>query len=150
MKLAEILLSGKFYKDGDGGNYDEVKDGEFVHFLAHAGLPTLSKERRVNETSKNTQHWMGIHSQEQISLLISFTTPAASSQEVNYNKAPVDIVVEWRKRPHRVKQMVVATIAGPLFTCDLGPEREQQNPDAGQPHEHTPVRTGWRGKSPRV
>lgn len=54
-RLVEILLSGKFYKDGDGSNYDEVKDGEFVHLLAHAGLPTLSIERGVNETSENTR-----------------------------------------------------------------------------------------------
>lgn len=56
-----------------------------------------------------------------------------------------------KKRPHRVKQMVVATNAGLQFTCgDLGPEREEQNPDAGQPHEHAPVRAGWKGKSLRV
>lgn len=47
--------------------------------------------------------------------------------------------------------MVVATKAGLIFTCgDLGPEREEQNPDAGQPHEHAPVRTGWKGKSSGV
>lgn len=47
--------------------------------------------------------------------------------------------------------MVVATNAGLLFTCgDLGPEREEQNADAGQPHEHAPVRAGRKGKSSRV
>lgn len=71
--------------------------------------------------------------------------------EVNHNKAPVDVVVGCRKRPYRVKQMVVATNAGLLFTCgDLGPEREEQNADAGQPHEHAPVRAGWKAKSSRV
>lgn len=50
-----------------------------------------------------------------------------------------------RKRPHRVKKVIVATDAGVLFTFgDLGPEREEQNPNAGQAHEHAPVRT--RGK----
>lgn len=46
-RLVKILLSGKFDKDGGGSNYDEVKDGELVHLLAHAGLPTLSVERSV-------------------------------------------------------------------------------------------------------
>lgn len=35
------LLSGKLHKDGDCENDDEIKDGEFVHFLANTGLPTL-------------------------------------------------------------------------------------------------------------
>lgn len=47
-RLVEVLLSGKFYKDGDGSNDDEVKDGEFVHLLAHSGLPTLWVESGVN------------------------------------------------------------------------------------------------------
>lgn len=38
--------------------------------------------------------------------------------------------------------MVIATDAGPFFThSDLRPEREEQNPNAGQPHEDTPVKT---------
>lgn len=68
----EILLSGKFYKDGDSSNYDEVKDGKFVHLLAYTGLPTLLVERSVNETSKTAQHRTGVSSQEQISVVISF------------------------------------------------------------------------------
>lgn len=47
---------------------------------------------------------------------------------------------------YRVKQMVIATDAGLLFTfSDLRPEREEQNPDTGQPHEDTPVKK-WRRK----
>lgn len=43
---------------------------------------------------------------------------------------------------YRVKRMVIATDAGPFFACsDLRPEREEQNPDTGQPHEDTPVMT---------
>lgn len=42
--------------------------------------------------------------------------------------------------------MVIATDAGLLFTfSDLRPEREEQNPDTGQPHEDTPVKK-WRRK----
>lgn len=37
----EVLLSGKLHEDGDCSDNDEVKDGEFVHLLAHTGLPTL-------------------------------------------------------------------------------------------------------------
>lgn len=37
--------------------------------------------------------------------------------------------------------MVIATDAGLLCTfSDLGPEGEQQNPNAGQPHEDTSVK----------
>lgn len=72
-------LSGKLHKDGDCKNDDEVKDGEFVHLLSNAGLPT------------------------------------------------------------RVKHVVIATQAWLIFTfSDLRPEREEENPDAGQPHEDTP------------
>lgn len=47
--------------------------------------------------------------------------------------------------------MIVATNAGILFTFgDLRPEREEQNPDAGQPHEHAPVKTGWKETFSRV
>ena len=35
--------------------------------------------------------------------------------------------------------MVVTTFTGPILTLgDLSPEREEQNPNTGQPHEHTP------------
>lgn len=40
------LLPGKLHKDGDCDNDDEVKDGEFVHLLAHTGLPTLRTTRK--------------------------------------------------------------------------------------------------------
>lgn len=78
IKLVKILLSGKFYKDGGGSNYDEVKDGELVHLLAHAGLPTLSVERSTYLTLENTQHGMSC-SQEQTSLGIS--DPRAGSYQ---------------------------------------------------------------------
>lgn len=63
-------------------------------------------------------------------------------------KAALVVVCGRRKRPHRVKTVIVTTDAGSLFTFgDLGPEREEQNPNAGQPHEHAPVKT--RGKEAR-
>lgn len=38
--------------------------------------------------------------------------------------------------------MVITTDACSIFTCsDLRPEREEQNPNTGQPHEDTPVMT---------
>lgn len=63
---------------------------------------------------------------------------------MDHIKAALVVVFGRRKRPHRVK-VIVTTDAGSLFTFgDLGPEREEQNPNAGQPHEHAPVKT--RGK----
>lgn len=37
----EFSPSRKLHKDGDWNNDDEVKDGEFVHLLAHTRLPAL-------------------------------------------------------------------------------------------------------------
>lgn len=34
-------LPRKFYKDGDWDDGDEVKDGQFVHFLSYTSLPAL-------------------------------------------------------------------------------------------------------------
>lgn len=57
------------------------------------------------------------------------------------------IVLECREMTYRVKQMVIATDAGPLFTfSDLRPEREEQDPNTGQPHEDTPAKKGRRMK----
>lgn len=48
---------------------------------------------------------------------------------------------------YRVKLIVIATDAGPVITFgDLRPEREEQNPNTGQPHEDTPVKKGRRRK----
>lgn len=48
---------------------------------------------------------------------------------------------------YRVKQMVIATFAGLHFTfSDLRPEREEQHPNAGQPHEDTPAKKGRKDK----
>lgn len=48
---------------------------------------------------------------------------------------------------YRVKQVIVATDAGLFFTLsDLRPEREEQNPNTGQPHEDTPVKKGGRAE----
>lgn len=70
---------------------------------------------------------------------------------MNHNKAPGVVELGYRKRPHRVKTMIVATNAGILVAFgDLRPEREEQNPNAGQPHEHAPVKTGWKETFSRV
>ncbi len=62
-------LSGKLHKDGDSSNDNEVKNCQFVHLLAHTGLPTLWTER-VRQRNKNTQlserHINSQHSQMQI------------------------------------------------------------------------------------
>lgn len=51
---------------------------------------------------------------------------------------------------YRVKHMVITTFAGLFFTfSDLRPEREEQNPNTGQPHEDTSVRKGRQKKSHR-
>lgn len=62
-RLAEVLkifflslLSGKLHKDGDCGNNDEVKDGEFVHLLAHTGLPTLLTATRRDTNIKYVEY----------------------------------------------------------------------------------------------
>lgn len=42
-----VLLSRKLHKDGDGNDDNEVKDGEFVHLLAHMRFPALSTATRI-------------------------------------------------------------------------------------------------------
>lgn len=64
---------------------------------------------------------------------------------VYYYKESLYIVLERREMTYRVKQMVITTDAGLIFTFgDLRPEREEQNPNTGQPHEDTPARKGGR------
>ena len=51
---------------------------------------------------------------------------------------------------YRVKHVVIATDTGSVFTfSDLRPEREEQNPNAGQPHEDAPANKGWRKEKER-
>lgn len=45
--INEVLLSRKLHKDGDGNDDNEVKDGEFVHLLAHMRFPALSTATRI-------------------------------------------------------------------------------------------------------
>lgn len=45
-RVGALLLSGKLHEDGDGDDDDEVKDCEFVHLLAHPGLPALPTNHR--------------------------------------------------------------------------------------------------------
>lgn len=55
------------------------------------------------------------------------------------------IGLDCKNVTYRVKQVIVATDAGLFFTIsDLRPEREEQNPNTGQPHEDTPVKKGGR------
>lgn len=62
---------------------------------------------------------------------------------VYYSEESLYIVLERRDMTYRVKLMVIATGAGLLFTfSDLRPEREEQNPDTGQPHEDAPAKKG--------
>lgn len=64
---------------------------------------------------------------------------------VYYYKKSLRIVLEYRKMTYRVKQVVISTDARLLFTfSDLRPEREEQNPNTGQPHKDTPVKKGKR------
>lgn len=64
---------------------------------------------------------------------------------VYYYKKSLYIVLERRDMTYRVKQMVIATFAGLHFTfSDLRPKREEQHPNAGQPHEDTPAKKGRR------
>lgn len=59
---------------------------------------------------------------------------------VHDDEKSMHIGLDGEKMTHRVQDMIVATDAGLFFAfCDLRPEREEQNPDAGQPHEDTPA-----------
>lgn len=73
-------------------------------------------------------------------------------EETNLNSRPLCVLHYchyWKtaKMTYRVKLIVIATDTRPVGTVsDLRPQREEQNPNTGQPHEDTPERKNQRTK----